>query len=82
MNAEFPNNKVIFSNLLVRADHGEEGRDNIRKVNELVESLNLDHISHPNITDRHLNGSKLHLNLDGSKTFAKNLMDVIRNIAN
>ena len=41
LTAEFPNTKVIFSNLLVRDDHGEEGRDNIRKVNELVESLTL-----------------------------------------
>ena len=35
-------------------------------------------IDHPNITERHLNGSKLHLNLTGTGTLANNFITHIR----
>ena len=80
INTEFPNVKVLISELIVRADHDEEGRVKVREVNRLLQSSDLSVIKHDNITTRHLNARKLHLNDDGSRILARNFIDVIKNI--
>ena len=77
LGTEYPGTKVIFSSLLVRTDKGKEGIEKIKRVNSLIQSCNMPHISHNNITERHLNGSKLHLNKQGSSILAKNYVDFL-----
>lgn len=77
---EFPGVKVFLSLLVVRGDYGEEGLHSINQVNRLVQSCNLPHISHDNITEEHLNSGKQHLNTAGSKILAKNYIDFMRNL--
>ena len=51
------------------------------KLKDLYKEKNLHYIDHSNlINTRHLNGSKLHLNIKGAKILFSNLVEAISNI--
>ena len=78
LNTEYPAVKVIISNLITRADHGDEGKAKITETNDFIASCNLPHIEHVNIDESHLNSSKLHLNRSGTSLLAQNFINFIR----
>ena len=57
LGTEYPKIKAVFSTLLIWTDKGNEGVEKITQVNSLFQWCNLLHITHKNITERHLNGS-------------------------
>ena len=62
---------------------GDDLRMKTEVVNNIIKSevrrrYGISIIDHPNITERHLNGSKLDLNLTGTGALANNFMTHIR----
>ena len=77
LNAKSPNTQVIISNLTTRTDHGEVGASKVRSTNSLILKSGMPCVSHNNITNDHLNGSKLHLNGQGTIEMSKNFRKYI-----
>ena len=77
LQVNFPDMKVIISNLTTRDDHGDVGTSKVRTVNSLIAKSGLPYVSHNNIKSEHLNGSKLHLNFDGTILMSKNFRNYI-----
>ena len=74
---EFPGMKVIVSKLIIRTDHGDEGKKKIKNVNSLITKMNIPFIDHSNITPKYLNGSNLHLNINGTIQMGKNITNYL-----
>ena len=49
------------------------------EVNRLIKSANINFVENSNIKGKHLGRRGLHLNIQGNKMFAGNLLNVIRN---
>ena len=52
------------------------------EVNRLIKSANINFVGNSNIKGKHLGRRGLHLNIQGNKMFAGNLLNVIRNWCN
>ena len=76
-----PDCKITISSLISRSDQTLNGK--IKDVNKIVNQLAKQHawrtIPHSNIKNEHLNASGLHLNVQGTKLLAKNLISHLRN---
>ena len=74
-------NEVIISSIIARNDNTEldkKGKEVNIFLNNLCTENNFGYVNNSNIcSDRHLNGSRLHLNSRGTVTFAKNLLNAI-----
>ena len=78
------NNTVMVSSITPRQDHL---RNKAQDVNEALRKecndRNISYIGHNNINGhKHLNGSKIHLNQDGSGILAKNLINALKFLEN
>ena len=73
---------VSISNIEARNDQYRKKASAANdKLKHLCKGKNLHYIDNSNsINTRHLNGSKLHLNLEGSKILFSNLVEAISNI--
>ena len=69
------NNTVVISNIVPRGDSKKEKAGLVNKLLvDICEQKEIPLIDHGNIsTKRHLNKSKLHLNMRGKSVFVKNL---------
>ena len=76
-----PDCKITISSLISRSDRTLNGK--IKDVNKIVNQFAKQHawrtIPHSNIKNEHLNASGLHLNVQGTKLLAKNLISHLRN---
>ncbi|KAM7428713.1 hypothetical protein ABFA07_020349 [Porites harrisoni] len=76
-----PDCKITISSLISRSDQTLNGK--IKDVNKIVNQFAKQHawrtIPHSNIKNEHLNASGLHLNVQGTKLLAKNLISHLRN---
>ena len=76
-----PNCKITISSLISRSDQTLHGK--IKEVNKIVNQFAKQHawrtIPHSNIKNEPLNAGGLHLNVKGTKLFAKNLISHLRN---
>ena len=72
-----PETTIVMSELIKRDDH-PVAKSKVLEVNKLIRDYcnknKIDVISHNNIDERSLNGSRLHLNRSGTALFAKNLI--------
>ena len=73
-----PSARITISTPALRADKANANDIN-KAFTELVKESNLDHISHENIKESHINEYGLHINKTGSSILAKNLISGIRN---
>ena len=73
---------ISVSNIVARNDQYRNKASAVnRKLKDLCEEKNLHYTDHSNsINTRHLNGSKLHLNIKGTKILFSNLVEAISNI--
>ena len=74
------NNEIIVSGIIVRNDNMEydkKGKDVNKILTTLCAGNNFGFIKNDNINARHINGSGLHLNNQGTFLFASNLIDEI-----
>ena len=78
---EFPGMNIIVSKLIIRDDHGQEGKTKVKNVNALLSETGIPLISHNNIQVKHLNGSKLHLERQGNIQMSKNIVNFLQNYA-
>ena len=76
-----PDCKITISSLISRSDQTPNGKT--KDVNKIVNQFAKQHawrtIPHSNIKNEHLNASGLHLNVQGTKLLAKNLISHLRN---
>ena len=76
-----PDCKITISSLISRSDQTLNGK--IKDVSKIVNQFAKQHawrtIPHSNIKNEHLNASGLHLNVQGTKLLAKNLISHLRN---
>ena len=76
-----PDCKITISSLISRSDQTLNSK--IKDVNKIVNQFAKQHawktIPHSNIKNEHLNASGLHLNVQGTKLLAKNLISHLRN---
>ena len=76
-----PDCKITISSLISRSDQTLNGK--IKDVNKIVNQFAKQNawrtIPHSNIKNEHLNASGLHLNVQGTKLLAKNLISHLRN---
>ena len=73
-----PKCEVIISNLIMRMDKPKAAKMN-EEVNRLIKSANINFVENSNIKGKQLGKRGLHLNIQGNKMFARNLLNVIRN---
>ena len=73
---------VPISNIVARNNHYRKNASAVNhKLKDLCKEKNLHYIYHRNsINTRHLNGSKLHLNVKGTKILFSNFVEAISNI--
>ena len=73
---------VSISNIVTRNDQYKKKASAVNdKLKNLCKEKNLHYIDHSNSIDtRHLNGSKLHLNVKGTKILFSNFVEAISNI--
>ena len=73
---------VSISNIVARNDQYRKKASAVNhKLKDLCKEKNLHYTDHSNsINTRHLNGSKLHLNIKGTKILYSNLVEAISNI--
>ena len=62
----------------MRTDEPKAAKIN-EEINCLIKSANINFVENSNITAKKLGKSGLHLNIQGNKIFARNLLNVIRN---
>lgn len=76
-----PETSIVMSELIKRDDH-PTAKSNVLEVNKLIRDYcnknKIDFISHNNIHESSLNGSRLHLNRSGTALFAKNLITYLK----
>ena len=72
-----PEYEVTISNLIMRTDEPKAAKINY-EVNRLIKSANINFVENSNI-NKQLGKLGLHLNIQGNKMFARNLLNVIRN---
>ena len=73
-----PKCEVIISNLIMRMDKPKAAKMN-EEVNRLIKSANINFVENSNIKGKQLGKRGLHLNIQGNKMFARNLLNAIRN---
>ena len=73
-----PKCEVIISNLIMRMDKSKPAKMN-GEVNRLIKSANINFVENSNIKGKQLGKRGLHLNIQGNKMFARNLLNAIRN---
>ena len=72
-----PKCEVIISNLIMRMDKPKPAKMN-GEVNRLIKSANINFVENSNIKGKQLGKRGSHLNIEGNKMFARNLLNVIR----
>ena len=72
-----PKCEVIISNLIMRMDKPKAAKMN-EEVNRLIKSANINFVENSNIKGKQLGKRGSHLNIEGNKMFARNLLNVIR----
>ena len=74
------NNTVVISNIVPRGDSKKEKAKAVNKLLvDICEQKEIPLIDHGNInTKRHLNKSKLHINMHGKSIFVKNLRNFFK----
>ena len=70
--------RLPISNLIMRTDEPKASKIN-EEVNRLIKSANINFVENSNIKGKQLGKRGLHLNIQGNKMFARNLLNVIRN---
>ena len=71
---------VAISSIKVRNDQRNKVAQVNRSLKRLCQEINFELINHENaITERHLNGSKLHLNKRGTTILSNNFTEAIAN---
>ena len=73
-----PEYEVTISNLIMRTDDEPKAAKINYEVNRLIKSANINFVENSNI-NKQLGKLGLHLNIQGNKMFARNLLNVIRN---
>ena len=73
-----PKCEVTISNLIMRTNEPEAAKNN-EEVNWLINSANINFVKNTNIKGKQLGKRDPHLNIQGNKIFAKNLVNAIRN---
>lgn len=80
--SETPNTKVTISCLLNRSDEASLA-PKVNEINKILKTFakqsEWNILNHENIVSEHLNSSGLHLNVAGTKLFASNFVNYIRN---
>ena len=72
-------NDVMISSILCRNDELDaKGKQGNFILKEECTSYNMLFIEHPNIVQKHLNGSGIHLNFKGTSTLATNFLTNIK----
>ena len=73
-----PKCEVNISNLIMRTNEPKASKIN-EEVNRLIKSANINFVENSNIKGKQLGKHGLHLNIQGNKMFARNLLNAIRN---
>ena len=71
-----PKCEVTISNLIMRKDESKAANE---EVNRLIKSVDINFVENSNIKGKQLGKRGLHLNIQGNKMFARNLLNAIRN---
>ena len=69
---------ITISNLIMRTDEPKAAKIN-EEINYLIKSANINFFENSNIKGKKLGKSGLHLNIQGNKMFARNVLNAIRN---
>ena len=77
IDSTLPKCEVIISNLIMRMDKPKAAKMN-EEVNRLIKSANINFVENSNIKGKQLGKRGSHLNIEGNKMFARNLLNVIR----
>ena len=70
--------EVTISNLIMKTDEPKASKIN-EEVNNFIKSANINFVENSNIKGKQLGKRGLHLNIQGNKMFARNLLNAIRN---
>ena len=73
-----PKCEVTISNLIMRTDKPKVSKIN-EELNSFIKSANISFVENSNIKGKQLGKRGLHLNIQGNKMFARNLLNAIRN---
>ena len=73
-----PKCEATISNLIMRMDEPKAVKIN-EEVNHLIKLANISFVENGNIKGKQLGKHGLHLNIQGNKMFARNLLNAIRN---
>ena len=73
-----PKCEVTISNLIMRIDEPKAAKIN-EEINSLIKSANINFVENSNIKRKQYGQRRLHLNIQGSKMFARNLLNSIGN---
>ena len=73
-----PKCEVTISNLIMRTDEPKASKIN-EEVNSFIKSASINFVENSNIKGKQLGKRGLHLNIQGNKMFARNLLNAIRN---
>ena len=73
-----PKCEVTISNLIMRTDEPKASKIN-EEVNSFKKSASINFVENSNIKGKQLGKRGLHLNIQGNKMFARNLLNAIRN---
>ena len=69
---------VTISNLIMKTDEPKAFKTN-EEINRLIKPANINFVENSNIKGKQLGKRGLHLNIQGNKMFARNLLNAIRN---
>ena len=73
-----PKCEATISNLIMRTDEPKASKIN-EEVNSFIKSASINFVENSNIKGKQLGKRGLHLNIQGNKMFARNLLNAIRN---
>ena len=73
-----PKCKVTISNLIMRTNETKAAKIN-EEINWLMKSANINFVKNTNIRGKQFGKHDPHLNIQGNKIFARNLLNAIRN---
>ena len=73
-----PKCEVTISNLIMRTNETKAAKIN-EEINWLMKSANINFVKNTNIRGKQFGKHDPHLNIQGNKIFARNLMNAIRN---
>ena len=68
---------VTISNLIMKTDEPKAFKTN-EEINRLIKPANINFVENSNIKGKQLGKRGSHLNIEGNKMFARNLLNVIR----